>query len=198
MFGVLQQPVQTEKTPLCPRSPYAAAKVYAHRMTVNYRESFGLHASSGILFNHESPLRGIEFVTRKISDGVVRIKLGMQKQLVLGNLDVQRDWGHARDFVNAMWLMLQHDKSDDYVVATGRAASVREFCALAFAHAGLRMEDHVVVDPRFMRPAEVEKVLGDATKARERLGWRPETTVEAPVAEMVDAYVARVKRHEHL
>jgi len=198
MFGLVQQPVQTEKTPFYPRSPYAAAKVYAHWMTVNYRESFGLHASSGILFNHESPLRGIEFVTRKISDGVARIKLGMQKQLALGNLDVQRDWGHARDSVKAMWLMLQQDKADDYVVATGRATSVREFCALAFAHAGLKLEDHVVVDPRFMRPAEVEKVLGDATKARERLGWRPETTLEALIAEMVDADVARLKRHEHL
>jgi GDPmannose 4,6-dehydratase len=198
MFGLVQQPVQTEKTPFYPRSPYAAAKVYAHWMTVNYRESFGLHASSGILFNHESPLRGIDFVTRKISDGVARIKLGMQKQLALGNLDVERDWGHARDYVKAMWLMLQQDKADDYVVATGRAASVREFCALAFAHAGLKMEDHVIVDTRFMRPAEVEKVLGEATKARERLGWRPETTLEALVAEMVDADVARLKRHEHL
>jgi GDPmannose 4,6-dehydratase len=198
MFGLVQQPVQTEKTPFYPRSPYAAAKVYAHWMTVNYRESFGLHASSGILFNHESPLRGIDFVTRKISDGVARIKLGMQKQLALGNLDVERDWGHARDYVKAMWLMLQQDKADDYVVATGRAASVREFCALAFAHAGLKMEDHVIVDARFMRPAEVEKVLGEATKARERLGWRPETTLEALVAEMVDADVARLKRHEHL
>jgi GDPmannose 4,6-dehydratase len=198
MFGLVQQPVQTEKTPFYPRSPYAAAKAYAHWMTVNYRESFGLHASSGILFNHESPLRGIEFVTRKICDGVARIKLGMQKQLALGNLDVQRDWGHARDYVKAMWLMLQQDKADDYVVATGRATSVREFCALAFAHAGLKMEDHVVVDPRFMRPAEVEKVLGNATKAREHLGWRPETTLEALIAEMVDADVARLKRHEHL
>jgi GDPmannose 4,6-dehydratase len=198
MLGLVQQPVQTEKTRFNPRSPYAAAKVYAHWMTVNYRESFGLHASSGILFNHESPLRGIEFVTRKISDGVARIKLGMQKQLALGNLEAQRDWGHARDYVKAMWLMLQQDKADDYVVATGRAASVREFCALAFAHAGLKMEDHVTVDPRFLRPAEVEKVLGDATKAHERLGWRPETTLEALVAEMVDADVARLKRHEHL
>jgi len=198
MFGLVQQPVQTEKTPFYPRSPYAAAKVYAHWMTVNYRESFGLHASSGILFNHESPLRGIEFVTRKISDGVARIKLGMQKELALGNLDVERDWGHARDYVKAMWLMLQQDQADDYVVATGRAASVREFCGLAFAHAGLKMEDHVIVDPRFMRPAEVEKVLGDATKARERLGWRPETTLEALVAEMIDADLARLKRHEHL
>jgi GDPmannose 4,6-dehydratase len=198
MFGLVQQPVQTEKTAFYPRSPYAAAKVYAHWMTVNYRESFGLHASSGILFNHESPLRSIEFVTRKISDAVARIKLGLQKQLALGNLDVQRDWGHARDFARAMWLMLQQDKADDYVVATGRTASVREFCALAFAHADLKMEDHVIVDPRFMRPAEVEKVLGDATKARERLGWRPEITLEELVGEMVDADLARLRRHEHL
>ncbi len=198
MFGLVQQPVQTEKTPFYPRSPYAAAKAYAHWMTVNYRESFGLHASSGILFNHESPLRGIEFVTRKISDGVARIKLGMQKELALGNLDVQRDWGHARDYVKAMWLMLQQDKADDYVVATGRAASVREFCALAFRHVGLEMQDFVVVDPRFMRPADVEKVLGDASKARERLGWRPETTLEALIAEMVDADLTRLRRHEHL
>jgi GDPmannose 4,6-dehydratase len=198
MFGLVQQPVQTEKTPFYPRSPYAAAKLYAHWMTVNYRESFGLHASSGILFNHESPLRGIEFVTRKISDGVARIKLGMQKEIALGNLDVQRDWGHARDYVKAMWLMLQQEKADDYVVATGRAASVREFCALAFEHVGLKLEDHVVMDRRFTRPAEVEKVLGDPTKARHRLGWRPETTLEALIAEMVDADLARLRRREHL
>ena len=189
--GLVHEPVQTEKTPFYPRSPYAAAKVYAHWMTVNYRESFGLHASSGILFNHESPLRGIEFVTRKISDGVARIKLGMQKQLALGNLDVQRDWGHARDYVKAMWLMLQQDKADDYVVATGRAASVRELCALAFAHAGLKMEDHVIVDPRFMRPAEVDVLQGDASKAKQRLGWAPEVTLAEMVAEMVEADLAR-------
>jgi GDPmannose 4,6-dehydratase len=198
MFGLVQEPIQSENTPFYPRSPYAAAKVYAHWMTVNYRESFGLHASNGILFNHDSPLRGIEFVTRKITDGVARIKLGLQKQIALGNLDVERDWGHARDYVKAMWLMLQQDKADDYVVATGRAASVREFCALAFAYVGLKMDDHVAIDPRFMRPAEVEKVLGDATKARERLGWRPETTLEALIAEMVDADLARLRRHEHL
>jgi GDPmannose 4,6-dehydratase len=198
MFGLVQEPVQSEKTPFYPRSPYAAAKVYAHNMTVNYRESFGLHASSGILFNHDSPLRGIEFVTRKITDGAARIKLGLQKQLALGNLDASRDWGHARDCVKAMWLMLQQDKPDDYVIATGRAASVREFCALAFARVGLKMEDHVVVDQRFMRPAEVDKVLGDASKARAKLGWSAETSLEALVAEMIDADLARLQRGEHL
>ncbi len=198
MFGLIQETVQSEKTPFYPRSPYAAAKLYAHWMTVNYRESFGLHASSGILFNHESPLRGIEFVTRKITDAVARIKLGLQKQVALGNLDAKRDWGHARDYVQAMWLMLQQDKPDDYVVATGRTVSVREFCALAFAHVGLKMEDHVVVDARYMRPAEVDVLLGNPTKAREKLGWSADTTLEMLVAEMVDADLARLKRHEHL
>jgi GDPmannose 4,6-dehydratase len=167
-------------------------------MTVNYRESFGLHASSGILFNHESPLRGIEFVTRKITDGVARIKLRLQDTIALGNLDAKRDWGHARDYVKAMWLMLQQDKPEDYVVATGRTTSVREFSELAFAHAGLEMDDHVVVDTRYMRPAEVEILLGNPTKAREKLGWHAETTLEALVAEMVDADLARLKRHEHV
>jgi GDPmannose 4,6-dehydratase len=198
MFGLIQEPVQTEKTPFYPRSPYAAAKLYGHWMTVNYRESFGLHSSSGILFNHESPLRGIEFVTRKITHAVARIKLGLQGQLVLGNLDAKRDWGHARDYVKAMWLMLQQDTPGDYVVATGRTASVREFCELAFAYAGLAMKDHVVVDQRYMRPAEVDVLLGDATKAKERLGWSAETSLEALVAEMVDADLERLKRHEHL
>jgi GDPmannose 4,6-dehydratase len=198
MFGLVQEPIQSERTPFYPRSPYAAAKAYAHWMTVNYRESFGLHASSGILFNHESPLRGIEFVTRKITDGVARIKLRLQDTIALGNLDAKRDWGHARDYVKAMWLMLQQDKPEDYVVATGRTASVREFSELAFAHAGLKMDDHVVVDTRYMRPAEVEILLGNPTKAREKLGWHAETTLEALVAEMVDADLARLKRHEHV
>src|SRR5215467_5027345 len=198
MYGLAQEPLQSEKTPFYPRSPYAVAKLYAHWMTVNYRESFGLHTSSGILFNHESPLRGIEFVTRKITDAVARIKLGMQKTLALGNLDAKRDWGHARDYVKAMWLMLQQDKPEDYVVATGRTTSVREFSELAFAHAGLEMDDHVVVDTRYMRPAEVEILLGNPTKAREKLGWHAETTLEALVAEMVDADLARLKRHEHV
>ena len=198
MYGLIQEPVQSEKTPFYPRSPYAAAKLYAHWMTVNYRESFGLHASSGILFNHESPLRGIEFVTRKITDGVARIKLGMQEKLALGNLDAKRDWGHARDYVKAMWRMLQQDQADDYVIATGRTVSVREFCELAFDHVGLKLEDHVVVDERYMRPAEVEVLLGNPTKAKEKLGWTPETSLEQLVTEMVEADLQRLKHHEHL
>ena len=198
MFGLIQESVQSEKTPFYPRSPYAAAKLYAHWMTVNYRESFGLHASSGILFNHKSPLRGIEFVTRKITDGVARIKLGLQEKLALGNLDAKRDWGHARDYVKAMWLMVQQDTADDYVVATGRTASVREFCKLAFDHVGLRMEDHVVVDQRYLRPAEVDVLLGNPAKAKEKLGWTAETTLEELVTEMVEADLERVKRDQHL
>ncbi|WP_374548064.1 GDP-mannose 4,6-dehydratase, partial [Rhodoblastus sp.] len=194
MYGLIQEPVQSEKTPFYPRSPYAAAKLYAHWMTVNYRESFGLHASNGILFNHESPLRGIEFVTRKITDGVARIHLGIAKQLALGNLDAQRDWGHARDYVEAMWLMLQQDRPEDYVVATGRTSSVRRFCELAFAHVGRKMEDHVVVDPRYLRPAEVEVLLGDPAKAKEKLGWTAKTSLEQLVAEMVDADIERWRK----
>ncbi|MGB5865328.1 MAG: GDP-mannose 4,6-dehydratase [Sulfitobacter sp.] len=198
MYGLIQEPIQSETTPFYPRSPYAVAKLYGHWMTVNYRESFGLHASSGILFNHESPLRGIEFVTRKITDGVARIKLGLQKQLALGNLDATRDWGHARDYVKAMWLMMQQDEADDYVISTGRTTSVRDFCILAFEAAGLKMEDHVIVDPRFMRPAEVDVLLGDATKAREKLGWEAECTLEQLVAEMYEADLERVKTQENL
>ena len=194
MFGQAQDPVQSESTSFYPRSPYAAAKLYAHWMTVNYRESFGLHASSGILFNHESPLRGIEFVTRKITDGVARIRLGMQKTLALGNMDAKRDWGHARDYVQAMWLMLQQDKPDNYVIATGRTTSVRDFCALAFSHVGLDMADHVVVDPRLFRPAEVEILLGDPTKAKINLGWSAETKLEQLAAEMIEADLERIKR----
>ncbi|MEC9247177.1 GDP-mannose 4,6-dehydratase [Nitratireductor rhodophyticola] len=198
MYGLIQEPVQSETTPFYPRSPYAAAKLYAHWMTVNYRESFGLHASSGILFNHESPLRGIEFVTRKITDGVARIKLGMQDKLALGNMDAKRDWGHARDYVQAMWLMLQQDVPEDYVIATGRTVAVSEFCRLAFEHAGLTMEDHVVQDERYMRPAEVDVLLGNPEKARKNLGWAPETTLEMLVAEMVEADLQRLRHHEHL
>lgn len=198
MFGLIQEQVQSEKTPFYPRSPYAAAKLYAHWMTVNYRESYGLHASNGILFNHESPLRGIEFVTRKITDGVARIKLGLQQTLALGNMDAKRDWGHARDYVKAMWLMLQQDTPDDYVVATGRTVSVRDFCTLAFDHVSLKMEDHVVVDPRYLRPAEVDVLLGDPGKAKEKLGWVAETSLEQLVAEMVEADLTRVKRDQHL
>lgn len=191
MYGLIQEPVQSERTPFYPRSPYAAAKLYAHWMTVNYRESFGLHASSGILFNHESPLRGIEFVTRKVTDGVARIKLGLARTLELGNLDAKRDWGHARDYVRAMWLMLQQERADDYVIATGRTNSIRELCRLAFGHVGLDYEAHVVVAQHLLRPAEVDVLLGDPSKARERLGWEPEVSLEALVAEMVDADLAR-------
>jgi len=193
MYGLIQEPEQSERTPFYPRSPYAAAKLYAHWMTVNYRESFGMHASSGILFNHESPLRGIEFVTRKITDGVARIKLGLSKQLFLGNLDAKRDWGHAKDYVEAMWLMLQQNKPDDYVVATGRTVTVREFCRLAFSHAGLDYNEYVRIDPAFLRPAEVEVLLGNPGKAKTKLGWSATTTLEELVAEMVEADIARHK-----
>ncbi len=191
MYGLIQEKVQNEKTPFYPRSPYAVAKLYAHWMTVNYRESFGLHASSGILFNHESPLRGIEFVTRKVTDGVARIKLGLATQLPLGNLDATRDWGHARDYVQAMWLMLQQEQADDYVVATGRTTSIRELCRIAFSHAGLNYEDHVVTRSDLIRPAEVDVLLGDASKAKAKLGWQAETSLETMVAEMVEADLAR-------
>jgi GDPmannose 4,6-dehydratase len=194
MYGLIQKPMQNERTPFYPRSPYAVAKLYGHWITVNYRESFGLHASSGILFNHESPLRGIEFVTRKVSDGVARIKLGKAKELRLGNIDAKRDWGHARDYVRAMWLMLQQDKADDYVVATGRTTTVRDMCRIAFSHAGLDMEKHVVIDPQFYRPAEVDILLGDASKARATLGWEPQVALEELMREMVDADIERVKR----
>ncbi|PWB80463.1 MAG: GDP-mannose 4,6-dehydratase [Methylocystaceae bacterium] len=194
MFGLIQEPVQSEKTPFYPRSPYAVAKLYGHWITVNYRESFGLHASSGILFNHESPLRGIEFVTRKVTDGVARIKLGKAKELRLGNIDAKRDWGHARDYVRAMWLMLQQEQPDDYVVATGRTTTVRDMCKIAFAHAGLDPDAHIVIDPQFYRPAEVDILLGDASKARKALGWEPQVPLEELIREMVDADIERVKR----
>ena len=191
MFGLIQEPRQNERTPFYPRSPYASAKLYAHWMTVNYRESFGLHASSGILFNHESPLRGIEFVTRKVTDGVARIKLGLARELPLGNLDAKRDWGHARDYVQAMWTMLQQETPDDYVIATGRTTSIRDFCRIAFNCAGLNYEDYVTMHPGLIRPAEVDVLLGDATKAQERLGWTATTSLEDMVAEMVEADLAR-------
>jgi GDPmannose 4,6-dehydratase len=194
MYGKIQEARQSETTPFYPRSPYAAAKLYAHWMTVNYRESFGMHASSGILFNHESPLRGIEFVTRRISDGVARIKLGMTEDLPLGNLDAMRDWGHARDYVQAMWLMLQQDVPDDYVVATGVTSSVRRFCELAFEHAGLKSADYVHVDPARLRPAEVDVLLGNPDKAAEKLGWTASVTLAQLAAEMVDADIARHSR----
>jgi len=193
MFGKIQEPVQTERTPFYPRSPYAAAKLYAHWMTVNYRESFGLHTSSGILFNHESPLRGIEFVTRKVTDGVARIKLGLARELHLGNLNASRDWGHARDYVQAMWLMLQQETPDDFVIATGRTTTISEFCRMAFAHVGLEWQEFVRTESELLRPAEVELLRGDAGKARQRLGWQPTTTLEAMIAEMVEADLARYR-----
>jgi GDPmannose 4,6-dehydratase len=192
MFGKIQSQQQDEGTAFYPRSPYGVAKLYGHWITINYRESYGLHASSGILFNHESPLRGIEFVTRKITDGAARIRLGMQKELSLGNLDAKRDWGYAGDYVEAMWLMLQQDEPDDYVVASGVTTSVRDFCAIAFEHLGLRYEDHVRTDPRFLRPAEVDVLLGNAAKARKKLGWAPKTSLRDLVAMMVDADMRRL------
>ena len=187
MYGKVREVPQTELTPFHPRSPYAVAKTFGHHITVNYRESYGLYAVSGILFNHESPRRGREFVTRKITDGVARIKLGLAKELRLGTLDAQRDWGYAGDYVRAMHLMLQQPEPGDYVIATGRTHSVREFLEIAFGHAGLKWEDHVVQDPRYMRPAEVDQLIGDASKARRQLGWEPTVSFEQLVTMMVDA-----------
>jgi GDPmannose 4,6-dehydratase len=194
MFGKVQQPIQDELTPFYPRSPYGVAKLYAHWLTVNYRESFGIHASSGILFNHESPLRGREFVTRKVTDGVARIKLGKQRELRLGNIDARRDWGFAGDYVEAMWMMLQQAEADDYVVATGRNASVRDMCEIAFRHVGLRYQDHVVIDPDLYRPAEVDVLLGNPAQAKAKLGWQPRTDLETLITMMVDADMERVAR----
>ena len=191
MFGKIQAPRQSESTPFYPRSPYGVAMLYGHWITVNYRESFGLHASSGILFNHESPLRGEEFVTRKISLAVARIKSGLQDKLYLGNLDAKRDWGFAGDYVEAMWLMLQQDNADDYVVASGMTHSVRDFCEAAFSHVGLDYRQHVEIDPQFMRPAEVDVLLGDPGKANRQLGWQARTGFETLVAMMVDADLRR-------
>ena len=194
MFGKVETQRQDESTPFHPRSPYGVAKLFGHWITINYRESFNLHASSGILFNHESPLRGIEFVTRKVSDGVARIKLGKQKELRLGNIDAKRDWGFAGDYVEAIWLMVQQGQPDDYVVATGRSTSVREMCEIAFAHVGLHYKDHVVIDQKFFRPAEVDVLLGHAAKATARLGWKPRTSLEDLIAMMVEADMRRVAR----
>jgi GDPmannose 4,6-dehydratase len=193
VFGRVQAPVQDETTPFHPRSPYGVAKAFAHWLTVNYRESHGLHASSGILFNHESPLRGPDFVTRKISAGVARIKLGRQQRLKLGNIDAKRDWGFAGDYVDAMWRMLQQDAADDYVVATGRNASVREFCRIAFAHVGLEYEKYIEVDAALFRRAEVDALLGSAAKAKKALGWAPKTSLEELAAMMVDADLRRAE-----
>jgi GDPmannose 4,6-dehydratase len=194
MFGKVQQVPQTEKTPFWPRSPYGVAKVYGHWITVNYRESYDLYACSGILFNHESPRRGFEFVTRKISHGVAKIKLGQARELRLGNLDSQRDWGFAGDYVRAMWLMLQQETPDDYVVAMGETHSVREFCEIAFSHVGLDWQDFVVQDPAFMRPAEVDQLIGNPAKAAAKLGWEPEVSFKKLVQMMVDADVEELKR----
>jgi len=194
MFGEVQQEPQNEQTPFWPRSPYGVAKVYGHWITVNYRESYDIFACSGILFNHESPLRGKEFVTRKVSDAVARIKLGVQEKLRLGNLDAKRDWGYAGDYVQAMWMMLQQERPDDYVVATGQQHSVRQLVELAFGHVGLDWQEHVEVDPKLLRPAEVNTLRGDAAKARKVLGWRPTVSFPELVRMMVDADLKRVRR----
>ena len=190
MFGKVAEVPQTEATPFHPRSPYGVAKVYGHWITVNYRESYNLHASSGILFNHESPRRGLEFVTRKISYGAASIKLGLEEKLSLGNLDAKRDWGFAGDYVEAMWMMLQQEQPDDYVICSGMTHSVREFCDLAFNHLGLNYEDHVVVDEQFFRPAEVDLLVGDYGKAKRVLAWEPSTSFKDLVAMMVEADLA--------
>lgn len=194
MFGGMKEhPIQSETTPFHPRSPYGVAKLFAHWSTINYRESYNLFGCCGILFNHESPLRGIEFVTRKVTDAVARIKLGKQKELRLGNIDAKRDWGFAGDYVKAMYLMLQQEKPDTYVIATGRTTTVRDMCRIAFEHVGLNYEDYVVIDPKFYRPAEVDLLLGDPTKARQTLGWKPETSLEELISMMVEADLNRVR-----
>jgi GDPmannose 4,6-dehydratase len=187
MYGLVQETPQRESTPFYPRSPYGAAKVYSYWMTVNYRESYALHASNGILFNHESPRRGETFVTRKITRAVARLKAGVQKKLYLGNLEAKRDWGYAPEYVEAMWMMLQQDQPDDYVIATGETHSIREFLELAFQHAGLDWEKYVEIDPRYYRPAEVDLLIGDATKAKKQLGWKPKTRFAELVRIMTDA-----------
>lgn len=193
MFGKVQEVPQTERTPFYPRSPYGVAKLYGHWITVNYRESYGLHASSGILFNHESPRRGVEFVTRKITRAVAQIRLGLAKEVRLGNLESERDWGFAGDYVEAMWLMLQQDEPADYVVSSDETHSVRELCQVAFNHVGLEWEPHVVIDERYLRPAEVDLLIGDSTKARTTLGWKPKVDFAALVGMMVDADIASLE-----
>jgi len=197
MFGKVVETPQRETTPFHPRSPYGVAKVYGHWITVNYRESYGMHASSGILFNHEGPRRGLEFVSRKITNGVARIHHKIDKELVMGNMDAKRDWGFAGDYVKAMWLMLQQDTPDDYVVATGETHAVSEFCRLSFEHVGLDWEEFVRTDERFFRPAEVDLLIGDASKAHAQLGWKPEVTFEDLVAMMVDSDVERIGALKH-
>lgn len=192
MYGLIQEDMQSETTPFYPRSPYAVAKLYGHWITINYRESFGLHASSGILFNHESPLRGIEFVTRKVTDSVARIKLGLATELRLGNIDAKRDWGHSKDYVRAMWMMMQQDVADDYVIATGVTTTVRDMCRIAFEHVGLSLDDHLVIDPDLFRPAEVDVLLGNPAKAKSALGWETQITLDEMIAEMVEADLKRL------
>jgi GDPmannose 4,6-dehydratase len=194
MFGKVREVPQNEKTPFYPRSPYGVAKVYGHWLTINYRESYDIFACSGILFNHESPRRGLEFVTHKVTYGAARIKLGLAHDLRLGNLEARRDWGYVEDYVRAMWLMLQQDGPDDYVVATGVTHSVRELCEVAFSYLGLNYEDYVVVDPQFLRPAEVDLLVGDSTKAREKLGWEPTVSFEEMIHMMVDADLKALKQ----
>jgi GDPmannose 4,6-dehydratase len=194
MFGKIQREIQDEETPFYPRSPYGVAKLFGHWSTINHRESFNMHASNGILFNHESPLRGIEFVTRKVSDGVARIHLGGQKELRLGNLEAKRDWGFAGDYVEAMWQMLQQPEPGDYVVATGRTTSIRDLCKIAFEYVGLNYEDYVVSDPSFCRPAEVDVLIGNPAKARTRLGWNSKTPLDEMIHMMVDADIRRVEQ----
>jgi len=193
MFGKVREVPQTEHTPFYPRSPYGVAKLYGHWITINYRESYNLFACSGILFNHESPRRGLEFVTRKVTYGACRIKLGMQRELRMGNLEARRDWGYAPDYVRAMWLMLQQDQPDDYVIATGETHSIRELCELAFGYLGMDYREHVVIDPKFFRPAEVELLVGDSSKGRARLGWQPSVAFEGLVRLMVDADMEMLK-----
>ena len=193
MFGAVQEVPQNEKTPFYPKSPYGVAKVYGHYITVNYRESYGLFACSGILFNHESPRRGLEFVTRKVSHGAAKIKLGLQRELRMGNLDSQRDWGYAKEYVEAMWLMLQRDEPGDFVVATGKAHTVRKLLQIAFSCVGLHWEDHIVIDENLIRPAEVNRLLGDASKARAKLGWSPKVSFEELIMMMVEADLKKLK-----
>ncbi len=193
MFGKTAETIQSEDTVFHPRSPYGVAKLFGHYITINYRESFNIFASAGILFNHESPIRGIEFVTRKVTDAVARIKYGKQSKLYLGNIDAQRDWGYAADYVEAMWLMLQQDMPDDYVIATGRTSSVREMCEIAFSYAGLNYLDYVEIDPKLYRPAEVERLLGNPHKAKEKLGWEAKTQIKELIELMVEADMERVR-----
>jgi len=198
MFGKVRETPQTENTPFYPRSPYGVAKVYGHWITINYRESYDLFACSGILFNHESPRRGLEFSTHKVTYGVARIKLGLADKLGMGNLDSKRDWGYAGDYVKAMWLMLQQDEPDDYVVGTGRTHSVRELCEVAFSYLDLDWRDHVVMDPKFLRPADVDFLVADAGKARTKLGWEPAVTFEELIQMMVDADLEALKKENNL